>query len=248
MIFAALVFAATTYQPILGFDPPVFQAGTAQYEFYAQGDLPDGRRAVAFGFTPARRGSVADVEHEVFVALLSRRGTKYELASARRIVTNAVFNMGERGRFETIRAVVNPFRIGKIEYVDVSFLSSISGGIYAANDVIFRVANDGTLVIVAQIDNTQEFSESAKQIRQTTSELGIANGALVIVKHERLASRNDVKQPFRVNCQTTSKAYRPAGHRLDEAVSVPKGKLKQLDRVMMKSVVPCCSGCELPAR
>lgn len=247
MIYAALVFAATTYQSLLGFDPPVFQAGKSQYEFYAQGDLEDGRRVVVYGFTPVHRGAQADVEHEIYVALLTRRGARYELASARRLMTDAVFNMGELGRFETFRAVVNGFTIGKRQYVDVTFWSSISGDTSQGNDVVFRIAEDGTLVIVAKVEGTEALERSAKQIRQTTSDVGVARGALVVTKHDRLASRDDVKKPFVVHCQTSKIAYIPYGHRMEESANIPKGKVVPLGRVRVKAVVPCCDGCQLPA-
>lgn len=245
MIGAALLFAAVMYKDVLNFDPPPFQAGAAKYEFYAQGDLQDGRRVVVYGFTPVRRGTAADYEHEIFVAMITRRGPKYEIVSSRRLMTDAVFNTGERGHFRDFQAVVNAFSIGDRQYVDVSFWSSITGGSSQANDVIYRVANDGTLVIAARVDETQARSRiGTREIREITSDIGVTAGMLVVEKHERLASRATAAQPYRVNCQTTRIAYRPRGHAMEQAPSAPKGKITLFERVPVKAILPCCNGCE----
>ena len=250
MILAALVFAATfPYQAILSkYDKPVFQAGESRYEFYSDADLGDGRKVVVYGFTPVRRGTDRDVEHKVFVTIVARKGDDYELLSARRDVTDKVFNMGEHGRFVDVRARVNPFTLRGGHYVDITLWSTISGtgAVSSANDVIYAIAADGQLIGMATLEVTQEFSRNGwREIRETTSELAAGNDGLVWTKKERLASRRRAEDPFRVNCQTTRMTYRRQGHMLVPVTTTLKGKLKPLPRVPMKEIVPCCSGCEL---
>ena len=250
MILAALVFAATLpFQSILSkYDKPVFQAGESQYEFYSDSDLGDGRRVVVYGFTPVRRGSDPDIDHQVFVAIVARKGDDYELVCARRDVTDKVFNMGERGRFVDVRARANPFTLNGADYVDISLWSTISGtgAVSATNDVIYAIASDGQLVSQATLEVTQEFSRNGwREIRQSSSEVGVSGGQLVWTKKERLASRKKAEQPFHVNCQTTRTIYRRHGHTLVSSNTLSKGKLKSLPRIPMKEIVPCCSGCEL---
>ena len=250
MILAALVFAATfPYQSLLSqYDKPVFEAGESRYEFYTDSDLGDGRRVVVYGFTPVRRGSDSDIEHQVFVAIVARKGKDYKLVSARRDVTDKVFSMGERGRFVELRARVNLFKLRGGHFVDVSLWSVISGSgaISSANDVIFRIAGDGQLINAATLEVTQEFSRNGwREVRETSSELAVAEDGLVWTKKERLASRNKADDPFRVNCQTTHTIYRRQGHNLVASPTAPKGKSTPLGRVPMKEIVPCCSGCVL---
>jgi hypothetical protein len=250
MIFAAFIFAATLrYESILTrYDKPVFESGASKYALYAEGDVGGGKKIVVYGFTPVRRGSSPDVNHQIFVTMIARKGDAYEIVSARRDVTDSVFNIGERGRFSDLRAQVNVFTLRKGYYVDVQLWSSISGtgGISSANDVIFRIARDGTLVIAAKLDVTEEFSGNGwREIRQTSSELAVGENSLVLTKKERLASRDKAEAPFRVNCQTTRTTYRPQGRSLVPDNVVAKGKLTPLERVPLKEIVPCCSGCEL---
>lgn len=250
MMLAALAFAATVaaqqYEAVLAkTDVPVFEAGEGKYEYYAENELPDGRRVVVYGFTPARKGSAADVSHEVFVTMIARAGDHYEIVSPRRILTDSMFNIGERGRFEKIRASVNVFDLRSGHYVDVTLWSSISSGESAANDVVFRITNDGVLVVAAKLDETEAFRrKDGREISETSSELAIGDGALVWTKKERLASRAKTSAPYRVNCQTTRTIYRPLGRALSTSSQKPKGKLKPLIRVPLQQVVPCCSGCE----
>lgn len=250
MILAALVLAATfPYQSLLSqYDKPVFQAGESRYEFYTDADLGDGRKVVVYGFTPVRRGSDSDIEHQVFVTIVAHKGNGYEIASARRDVTDKVFNMGERGRFVELRARVNLFQLRGGQFVDVSLWSTISGtgAISSANDVIFRISTDGQLINAATLEVTQEFSRNGwREVRETSSELAVAEDGLVWTRKERLASRNKAEEPFRVNCQTTQTTYRRQGHNLVASPTAPKGKARPLGRVPMKEIVPCCSGCEL---
>ena len=250
MILAAVVFAATfPYQSLLSkYDKPLFQAGESRYEFYTDADLGDGRKVVVYGFTPVRRGTDSDIEHRVFVTIVARKGDTYELLSARRDVTDKVFDIGEHGRFVEVRACVNPFTLLGGHYVDVSLWSSISGSgaISSANDVIFRISADGQLIHAATLEVTQEFSRNGwREIRQTSSELAAGKDGLIWTRKERLASRRKADAPFRVNCQTTRTIYRRQGHNLVAGTSPPKGKLRPLQRIAMKEIVPCCSGCVL---
>jgi hypothetical protein len=251
MILAALAFAATVvtqqYESVLAkTEVPVFEAGEGRYEYYAENELADGRRVVVYGFTPARKGSAADVSHEVFVTMIARTGDHYEIVSPRRILTDFLFNIGERGRFAKMRASVNPFDLKSGHYVDVTLWSSISTGESAASDVIFRITNDGVLVVAAKLDETEAFRrKDGREISETSSELAVGDGALVWTKKERLASRKKSDSPYHVNCQTTRSIYRPLGRALSTSAQKPKGKLKPLVRVPLHEVVPCCSGCEL---
>ena len=250
MILAAFIFAATLrYESSLTkYDKPVFEAGVSKYEFYAEADAGGGRKVVVYGFTPVRRGPSPEVDHQIYVAMIAPKGKGYELVSARREVTESVFNVGERGRFTDFRARVNVFTLRSGHYVDVTLWSSISGtgGISAANDVIYRIAKDDVLVFAAKLDETEEFSRNGwREIRQTSSELSVGDGALVWTKKERLASRDKAETPFRVNCQTTRTTYRPLGRSIVPSAAAAKGKLTPLTRVPLKEIVPCCSGCEL---
>lgn len=250
MIFAAFIFAATLrYESILTkYDKPVFESGASKYELYAEGDAGGGRKIVVYGFTPVRRGSSPDVDHQIFVTMIARKGDGYGIVSARRDLTDSVFNIGERGRFSDFRARVNVFTLRKGYYVDVELWSSISGtgGISSANDVIFRIASDGTLVIAAKLDVSEEFSRNGwREIRQTSSELAAGENSLVLTKRERLAWRDKAEAPFHVNCQTTRTTYRPQGRSLVPDGAAAKEKLAPLERVPLKEIVPCCSGCEL---
>ena len=250
MIFATFIFAATLrYESILTkYDKPVFEAGASRYELYAEGDAGGGRKVVVYGFTPVRRGSSPDINHQIFVTMIARKGDAYELVSARRDVTDSVFNIGERGRFTDLRARVNVFTLRKGYYVDVQLWSSIggTGGISSANDVIFRIASDGALVSAAKLDVTEEFSRNGwRDIRQSSSELAVGENSLTWTKKERLASRDKAETPFKVNCQTTRTTYHPQGRSLVPDTVAAKGKLTPLRRVPLEEIVPCCSGCEL---
>ena len=244
MIFAALVFAATTYQSMLTkYDVPIFESGKAKYEFYAEGDVGDGRKVVVYGFTPVRRGDSRDIDHYIFVTMIKGN----EILSARRDLTETVFNTGERGRFADFRATVKKFTLKRGEYVDITLWSSISGGVSAASDVILRIARDNTLVIASRLENTEELSRNgSKEIRQTSSQLSVSeDGALQWTKKERLAFRDKSDKPYRVNCQTTRTTYRPLAQGIAPSDTAPKGKLKPLARLDLKEIVPCCSSCEL---
>ncbi|HEX7421297.1 MAG TPA: hypothetical protein VF505_15515 [Thermoanaerobaculia bacterium] len=252
MIFATFIFAAMLrYESILTkYDKPVFQSGASRYELYAEGDVGGGRKVVVYGFTPVRRGSSPDIDHQIFVTMIGRKGDAYELVSGRRDVTDSVFNIGERGRFTDFRARVNVFTLRKGYYVDVQLWSSIggTGGISSANDVIYRIARDGALVIAAKLDVTEEFSRNGwREIRETSSNLAVGENSLVWTKKERLGSRDKAETPFHVNCQTTRTTYRPHGRSLvaEPPAAATKDKLTPLGRVPLKEIVPCCSGCEL---
>jgi hypothetical protein len=252
MIFATFIFAAVLrYESILTkYDKPVFQAGQSRYELFAEGDAGGGRKVVVYGFTPVRHGSSPDIDHQIFVAIIARKGDAYELLSARRDVTDSVLNIGDRGRFSDFRARVNVFTLRKGHYVDLQLWSSIggTGGTSSSNDVIYRIAKDGALVIAAKLDVTAEFSRSGwREIRETTSSLALGENSLVWTKKERLASRDKAATPFRVNCQTTRTTYKPQGRSLVAEPPAPatKDRLTPLDRLPLKELVPCCSGCEL---
>jgi len=76
MMLAAFIFAATLrYESILTkYDGPVFEAGAAKYEFYAEGEAGGGRKVVVHGFTPVRRGPTPEVDLQIYVAMIARKG------------------------------------------------------------------------------------------------------------------------------------------------------------------------------
>ncbi len=127
---------------------------------------------------------------------------------------------------------------------DAKYEFYAEGGISSANDLIYRIAKDEALVIAAKLDETEAFSRNGwREIRQTSSELSVGEGALVWTKKERLASREKTETPFRVNCQTTRTTYRPLGRSIVPSAAATKGNLQPLTRVPLKEIVPCCSGC-----
>lgn len=251
MIVAALAFAAAVasarYESVFTKEEvPVFEAGAAKYEFYAETDLDKTRKVVVFGFTPLRRGTEADVPHQVFVTIIQWKGNVFDIVAPRRDVTDALLTIGERGRFSEIRARVNAFTLRLGHYVDVNLWSSITGGASQASDALFRISSDGVLINAGHLDETEALSrKDGREISQTSSKLAVGDGALVWTKKERLASRDDRKKPYRVHCRTTRTTYRPLGLLLVESEKPAKGKLKPLDRVPVREIVPCCDGCRI---
>ncbi len=249
MILAALAIAAAAasarYESVLAkAEVPVFASGAGKYEFYAETDLDKTRKAVVYGFVPVRRGSEADIPHEVFVTIIQWKGNVFEIVSPRRDVTEALLNIGERGRFSEIRARVNSFRLRAGHYVDVNLWSSITGGTSQASDLVYRISSDGVLVTAARLDEAEALSRrDGREISQTSSKLAVGDGALVWTRKERLASRDDAKKPYRVHCRTTRTTYRPLGFGIAPSQNAGKGKMKPLDRVPVKEIVPCCDGC-----
>ena len=240
MIGAILLFAALPYQELLGLaEVPHFEGG-ARYEYYAHETVDASRVVVVYGFVPEKQGSARDVDHRVFVALITNGAV-----ASRRDVTASVFNIGVLGRFAEFRARVTSFRLRGFPFVDVELWSRITGDVSASSDVIFRITPDDALVLATKLEDTAEFSRKGnREIHETTSEVAVAGDALVWTRRERLAARSDEKKAFRVNCQTTKKTYRPRLHGLAVSTRAAKGKPQALRRINTTSVLPCCSGCQ----